>query len=59
MKKLLVIITVALAMTVGFASTAGQAHATGGFSNSIYLCPPTAPYLHVNAFGNAYCSRYP
>jgi len=59
MKKLLVIIILALAVAVGFASTAGQAHATGGFFYTINFCPASAPYLHVNAFGNGYCSVYP
>ncbi len=59
MKKLLVIITIALAMTVGFASTADQARATEGSGSSTIICPSYKPYVHVNAFGMAYCSIYP
>jgi hypothetical protein len=58
MKKLLVIITVAVAVTIGFASTADQARAIDG-SSSTLTCPQYKPYVHVNAFGMAYCSVYP
>jgi len=59
MRKLLVTIIIAVAMTIGFASTANQARATGGLGSSTIVCPWYKPYVHVNAFGMAYCSIYP
>jgi hypothetical protein len=58
MKKLLTITVVAFAMTAGVASTAEQARATEGSSSTV-ICPSYKPYVHVNAFGMAYCSIYP
>jgi hypothetical protein len=58
MKKLLTITVVAVAMTAGVASTAEEARATDASSSTI-ICPSYKPYVHVNAFGMAYCSIYP
>jgi hypothetical protein len=59
MKKLVVIVALAISFAVGFGSNAGQAHAAGGFLSTIQICPGTAPYLHINVFGSTYCSIHP
>ena len=47
-----------VAVTVAFAASPGQAEAVDG-SGSTITCPSYAPYVHVNAFGKAFCSMYP
>lgn len=34
------------------------APAGGSFGSSWYVCPPSQPNLHCNAFGHCYCSAY-
>jgi hypothetical protein len=59
MKKLLMILIATAVCAVAVAGTAPQAKATDGGSYSTNPCPPWKPYVHVNAFGMAYCSIYP
>jgi hypothetical protein len=56
--SLVLFLALIVAVTAAFAATPGQAKATDGSSSTI-ICPSYAPYVHVNAFGRAFCSKYP
>jgi hypothetical protein len=56
--SLFLFLALVVAVTAAFAAAPGQARATDG-SGSEITCPSYAPYVHVNAFGKAFCSKYP
>lgn len=51
------LIVVAIAVDVGLGCFWPTSRAEASWH--VYQCPVSAPYLHTDAYGNTYCSKYP